>query len=106
MDPASPTPSNLASLGFSRGLSLLSDGLRSASYVDFDGVNIICPMPWSTLIDLGGYGFQLTYYKEFDYDNKTSFVMVLPVYQFMSQLISLSVNNNCHVKIQKARKKA
>lgn len=93
------------SLNTVRGVYLLLDIFRKASYLDYcDGV-IMCPATYDSLVALGSYGFCFSYQKEFSFVGSVDFILSIHVDTIVERILKTVPKPDCHVAFQKKKRK-
>lgn len=93
------------SLNTMRGICLLLDIFRKASYLDYCEGVIVCPAPYESLVRLGGYGFIFSYQKEFTFVGSVDFILAIRVDMIVKRILETIPKSDCHVTFQKKKGK-
>lgn len=93
------------SLNTVRGVYLLLDIFRKASYLDYCEGVIVCPAPYESLVELGGYGYKFFYQKEFSFDDSVNFILTIHVDAIVERILKTVPKPDCHVTFQKKKRK-
>lgn len=93
------------SLNTVRGVYLLLDIFRKASYLDYCEGVIVCPAPYKSLIELGGYGYNFSYQKEFSFVGSVDFILSIHVDTIVERILKTVPKSDCHVTFQKKKRK-
>lgn len=93
------------SLNTVRGVYLLLDIIRKASYLDYCEGVIVCPAPYESLIELGGYGYKFSYQKEFSFAGSVDFILSIHVDTIVERILKTVPKPDCHVTFQKKKRK-
>lgn len=93
------------SLNTVRGVYLLLDIFRKASYLDYCEGVIMCPAPYESLIELGGYGYNFSYQKEFSFVGSVDFILSIRVDTIVKRILETVPKPDCHVTFQKKKRK-
>ena len=92
------------SLNTVRGVYLLLDIFRKASYLDYCEGVIVCPAPYESLVELGGYGYKFTYQKEFSFVGSVDFILTIHVDAIIHRIFEVVPKSDCHVTFQKKKR--
>lgn len=93
------------SLNTMRGVYLLLDILRKASYLDYCEGVITCPASYESLIKLGSYGYRFCYQKEFAFTGSVDFILSISVDTIVERILKTVPKSDCHVTFQKKKRK-
>lgn len=93
------------SLNTVRGVYLLLDIFRKASYLDYCEGVIVCPAPYKSLVELGGYGYKFFYQKEFSFVDSVDFILSIHVDTIVERILKTVPKPDCHVAFQKKKRK-
>ena len=93
------------SLNTMRGIRALLDIFRKAPYLDYCEGVIVCPAPYESLVELGGYGFSFSYQKEFSFVGSVDFILTIHVNDIIHHIFEVVPKSNCHVTFQKKKRK-
>lgn len=93
------------SLNTVRGVYLLLDIFRKASYLDYCEGVIVCPAPYKSLIELGSYGYNFSYQKEFSFVGSVDFILTIHVNDIIHRILKTVSKPDCHVTFQKKKRK-
>lgn len=93
------------SLNTIRGVYLLLDIIRKASYLDYCEGVIVCPASYESLIELGGYGYNFSYQKEFSFAGSVDFILSIHVDTIVERILKTVPKPDCHVTFQKKKRK-
>lgn len=93
------------SLNTVRGVYLLLDIFRKASYLDYCEGVIVCPAPYESLIKLGSYGYKFSYQKEFAFTDSVDFILSIHVDTIVERILKTVPKPDCHVTFQKKKRK-
>lgn len=93
------------SLNTVRGVYLLLDIFRKASYLDYCEGVIVCPAPYKSLIELGSYGYNFSYQKEFSFVGSVDFILTIHVNDIIHRILKTVPKPDCHVTFQKKKRK-
>lgn len=93
------------SLNTVRGVYLLLDIFRKASYLDYCEGVIMCPAPYKSLVELGGYGYKFAYQKEFSFVDSVDFILSIHVDAIVERILKTVPKPDCHVTFQKKKRK-
>lgn len=93
------------SLNTVRGIYLLLDIFRKASYLDYCEGVIVCPASYESLVKLGGYGYKFSYQKEFSFFDSVDFILSIHVDTIVERIFKTIPKSDCHVTFQKKKRK-
>jgi hypothetical protein len=93
------------SLNTVRGVYLLLDIFRKASYLDYCEGVIVCPAPYRSLVELSGYGYKFSYQKEFSFVGSVDFILSIHVDTIVERILKTVPKPDCHVTFQKKKRK-
>lgn len=93
------------SLNTVRGVYLLLDIIRKASYLDYCEGVIVCPAPYESLVELSGYGYEFSYQKEFSFVGSVDFILSIRVDKIVERILKTIPKTDCHVTFQKKKRK-
>lgn len=93
------------SLNTVRGVYLLLDIFRKASYLDYCEGVIMCPASYESLVELGGYGYKFSYQKEFSFVDTVDFILSIHVDAIVERILKTVPKPDCHVTFQKKKRK-
>ena len=93
------------SLNTVRGVYLLLDIFRKASYLDYCEGVIVCPASYESLVELGGYGYKFSYQKEFSFVGSVDFILSIHMDAIVERILKTVPKPDCHVTFQKKKRK-
>lgn len=93
------------SLNTMRGVYLLLDIIRKASYLDYCEGVIVCPAPYESLVELNGYGYEFSYQKEFSFVGSVDFILSIRVDKIVERILKTIPKTDCHVTFKKKKRK-
>lgn len=88
-----------------RGIRLLFDIFRKASYLDYCEGVIVCPASYESLVRLGGYGFIFSYQKEFAFVGSVDFILTIRVDKIVKRILETIPKADCYVTFQEKKRK-
>ena len=93
------------SLDTMRGICLLLEIFRKASYLDYCEGVIVCPASYESLVKLGGYGFMFSSQKEFTFVGSVDFILTIRVDMIVKRILETIPKADCRVTFQKKKRK-
>lgn len=88
-----------------KGICVLLDIFHKASYLDYCEGVIVCPATYDSLVALGGYGFCLSYHKEFSFVGSVDFILTIRVDDIIRRIFEVVPKSDCYVTFQKKKRK-
>lgn len=88
-----------------RGIRVLLDIFRKASYLDYCEGIIVCPAPYESLVRLSGSGFIFSYQKEFAFVGSVDFILTIRVDNIVKRILETIPKSDCYVTFQKKKRK-
>lgn len=93
------------SLNTMRGIRVLLDIFRKASYLDYCEGIIVCPASYESLVMLSGSGFIFSYQKEFAFVGSVDFILTIHVDTIVKRIFETIPKSDCYVTFQKKKRK-
>ena len=88
-----------------KGVCTLLDIFYNAYYLDYCEGVIVCPAPYESLVELGGYGYKFSYQKEFSFVGSVDFILSIHVDSIVERILKTVPKPDCHVTFQKKKRK-